>query len=172
MNHDLFDGYRISIMGGVVMESKDFTQQSNTVLNEIKYLRGMQDFIIDRRNSNRYRVMVKESLGHTAYCFSSPIYSTHTRRLVRTSFEEVKNGYHFKGSNGLISIHQNRCVFETKEGRIVIFLSQKPTVQGGALQPQSNVVVSPTLNGVRFVVNGNQLNVQLKSEIKEHGKKD
>ena len=137
------------------------------MLREIKHLRGMHDFLIDQRNSNRYRVMVKEPLGYTAYCFSSPIYNLHTRRLVNTNFEKIKDGYFFKGSNGLISINQNRCVFETKEGRAVIFLNETPAIQGDKHYSQSNVILAPTLNGIRFVVNGNQLNLQLKVETKK-----
>lgn len=148
-----------------MIESKRITQQSNTILSEIKHLRRMQDFLIDQRNSNRYRVMVKESLGHTAYCFSTPIYNVDTRRLVRTNFERVKNGYFFKGSNGCISICQNRCVFETKEGRVIITLSQAPDV--GRDGSRSECTVVPTLNGIRFSVNGNQWNLQLKSEIRQ-----
>ena len=125
----------------------------------------MQDFLIDPRNSNRYRVMVKESQGHSAYCFSCPIYNSHTQKLVRGDFEKTRNGYSFKGSNGIISIHQNRCVFETHEGRIVIFLPQEPAIQEQRPQSQDSVIIAPTLNGLRFIVNGNILTLQLKSEI-------
>ena len=142
-------------------------QQHNTVLSEIKYLRGMQDFLIDSRNSNRYRVMVKEPLGHTAYCFSTPIYNIHTGKLLHTNFEKVKDGYSFKGSNGLVTIHQNRCIFETGNGRIIFILNQEPAIQNDKSQSQRNIIITPTLNGLRFVVKGNQANFQLKSEAKQ-----
>lgn len=124
----------------------------------------MKDFLIDQRNSNRYRVMVKEPLGHTAYCFSTPIYNINTRKLVHTMFEKSKGGYSFKGSNGSISIYQNQCVFENRNGRIIIFLKEDPAIQGYKTPTKSNVVIAPTLNGMRFIVNGNQLNLLLKSE--------
>lgn len=151
----------------MIIESKAQTRQSNTVLSEIKYLRGMQNFLIDQRNSNRYRVMVKESLGRTAYCFSTPIYNSNTKKLIHTSFEKSKSGYRFRGSNGLVSICQNRCVFEANGGRIVITLNQVPAIQGKKDQSSSNVVITPTLNGLRFIVHGNQFHLQLKSEIKQ-----
>lgn len=151
------------------IENKNETRQLNTVLSEIKYLRGMKDFIIDRRNSNRYRVVVKEPMGYTAYCFSTPIYNLDTRRLVIPKFETIKNGYFFKGSNALVSIYQNRCVFENKEGRCIIFLNEAPVIQGEKHQYQSNVTVVPTLNGIRFIVKGNKINLQLKSEAKQEG---
>lgn len=152
-----------------LIESKNKPQSCNTVLNEIKYLRGMHDFLIDRRNSNRYQVVVKEPLGHTAYCFSTPIYNTHTRRLVHMAFEKSKDGYSFKGSNGSISIHQNRCVFENKNGRVVVFLSETPTVQRDNHQLHPKITVTPTLNGIRFSVNENQLHLLLKSEVRQAG---
>ncbi len=138
-----------------------------TVLSEIKYLRNMNDFLIDPKNSNRYRVLVKEPLGRTAYCFSTPIYNTHTRKLVCQRFEKSKDIYLFKGSNGCISICKNRCVFENRHGRILISLKESPTIQGDEHASQSNIVVTPTLNGLRFRVNGNLLNLLLKSEIKQ-----
>ena len=142
-------------------------RQYDTVLSEIRYLRNMQDFLIDTRNSNRYRVMVKETLGHTAYCFSTPIYNISTRELVRTNLTKSQSGYSFQGSNGLISIHQNRCVFETKDGRVVLTLNQEPAVQGDEQQLPRNVIIAPTLNGVRFIVNDDQFHLQLKSETKQ-----
>ena len=148
----------------IVIKSK-IKANSNAVLGEIKYLRGMQDFLIDQRNSNRYRVVVKESVGHTAYCFSTPIYNADTRRLVRSCFDAEKSGYSFKGSNGSISIHQNRCVFENKEGRVIILLNESPAIQGYNLKSICNV--SPTFNGLLFTVKGNRFHLQLKSEIKQ-----
>ena len=151
----------------IIIKSKNKAYQYSTPLNEIKYLRGMQDFLIDSRNSNRYRIMVKESLGHTAYCFSTPIYNIHTRKLVRMVFEKSKNGYLFKGSTGSMSIHRNRCVFQTNEGRAIISLNEAPEVQNQHLHSQAKIIVSPTLNGMRFIVRGNQLKLQLRSETNQ-----
>lgn len=151
------------------IENKKQNRQLQTVLNEIKYLRGMKDFLIDRRNGNRYRVIVKESIGHTAYCFSTPIYNLHTRRLVIPKFEKNKDGYSYKSSNGLVSIYRNRCVFENKEGRGIISLNETPAIQGEKHQYKSSITIVPTLNGLRFIVNGNKINLQLKSEAKQEG---
>jgi hypothetical protein len=110
-----------------MIENKTQIQQRNVALNEIKYLRGMQDFLIDPQNSNRYRIMVKESSGHTAYCFGVPIYNIHTGKLVRPSFEKTKEGYLFQGTSGTVSLCKNRFVFETKEGRAIVFIPEIPT---------------------------------------------
>lgn len=127
----------------------------------------MQNFLIDTQNSNRYRIMVKESLGHTAYCFSTPIYNIYTRKLIHTNFERTENGHYFRGTNGSISICQNRCIFENKDGRVIISLNQELGIPKDKHSPQHNVIVTPTLNGLRFVVNERQLTFQLTSEIKQ-----
>ena len=66
-----------------------------------------------------------------------------------------------------MTVHQNRCVFENKEGRIIILLNEVPAIQGEKNQSQCNVIIAPTLNGIRFLVTGNRLDLQLKSEIKQ-----
>ncbi|MBR5786598.1 MAG: hypothetical protein IKY41_07890 [Clostridia bacterium] len=151
----------------IFIENKTKTMQDNSVLNEIKYLRGMNDFLIDSRNSNRYRVMVKEQIGYTAYCFSTPIYNLNTGKMIIPKFEKTSNGYYFKGTNGTISVCQNRCVFETREGRIIIFLQEKPEIKDKYNQRCSNINITPTFNGIRFVVKQNNLDLLLKSEIRQ-----
>ena len=153
----------------IVIENKKRKQQKNTILSEIKHLRGMQDFVIDRKNSNRYRILVREKMGHTAYCFSTPIYNADTRKLIHLTFDKTKSGYTSKGSNSTISVCQNRCVLETRDGRIIILLKDTPIIQGVKDNAQSGVTVVPTLNGLRFIVKGKTFNFLLKSEIKQNG---
>lgn len=111
--------------------------------------------------------MVKEKLGHTAYCFSTPIYNADTRKLVCLDFIKIKSGYTFKGSSGTISICQNRCVLEGKDGRAIIILNEIPVIQGNKNSDSSSVTASPTLNGLRFAVNGRTLKFTIKSEAKQ-----
>lgn len=127
----------------------------------------MNDFIVDRRNSNRYRIMVKESVGTTAYCFSTPIYNIKTRTLVQTNFTATKNGAIFKGTNGLISVNRNHCIFENNDGRCIITISGIPEIYQKNTISKSNVIITPTLCGLRFKVKGNYFHLQLKSEIKQ-----
>lgn len=148
------------------IKRKNELPQPIRVLDEIKYLRKMQDYLIDTRNSNRYRVMVKERQGHTVYCFSTPIYNVNTQKLVCTN-GNAKSTCSFIGTNGVMSINQNRCVFETREGRIFVILKDPPTVIDSKDCCQNNIAMSHTLNGIRFTVNGNRLDLQLKSEIKQ-----
>lgn len=144
----------------IVIESKE--TQINTVLNEIKHLRGMQGFLIDRRNQNRYTVVVKEDVGYTAYCFSTPIYNDSSKKLIHLGFEKTKMGYIFDGSNARMTICQNRCVLERKDGAAVITLDKSPAILGFDVAPTSNVTVIPSLNGLKFIVKGNSLRFFLK----------
>lgn len=144
----------------IVIESKE--TQINTVLNEIKYLRGMQGFLIDRRNQNRYTVVVKEDVGYTAYCFSTPIYNDSSKKLIHLGFEKTKMGYIFDGSNARMTICQNRCVLERKDGAAVITLDKSPAILGFDVAPTSNVTAIPSLNGLKFIVKGNSLRFSLK----------
>ena len=143
--------------------------QYNTILKEIKYLRGMRDFLIDRRNSNRYRIMVKEPVGTTAYCFSTPIYNNKTKALIQTNFVASKSGVLFKGSNGLISVNENRCIFENHDGRCIILVPDIPEVHDKSKKVALNSIVVPTVNGLRYTVKGNHFRLQLKSETKQEG---
>ena len=137
------------------------------MLNEIKYLRGMQGFLIDRRNKNRYTVVVKEDFGYTAYCFSTPIYNDSSKKLIHLGFEKSKAGYIFDGSNARMSICQNRCVLERKDGVVVMMLDRSPTIQGFNVAPTSNITVTPTLNGLKFIVKEKSLKFLLKHSAKQ-----
>ena len=149
----------------IVIESNK--TQVNTVLNEIKYLRGMQGFLIDRRNQNRYTVVVKEDVGYTAYCFSTPIYNDCSKKLIHLGFEKSKAGYIFDGSNARITICQNRCVLERKGGAAVITLDRSPAIQEFDVVLTSNITVVPALNGLRFIVRGNSIKFSLKHTSKQ-----
>ena len=151
----------------IIIKSNKSNNQYNSILKEIKYLRGMNDFIIDKRNSNRYRIIVKESIGNTAYCFSAPIYNIKTKALVQTSFAPSKGGALFKGSNGLISVNQSHCIFENQNGRCIISMSDVPKIYDDQAISKSNVSITPTLCGLRFTAKGNNLRLQLKSETKQ-----
>ncbi len=159
-------GYKKEV---IIIKEKNKGNPPLTVLNEIKYLRDMKDYLIDTRNRNRYRVLVKEKTGYTAYHFSTPIYNISTHGLVKLEFNKTKNGYVYKGSNGLISICENRCVFETHGRRVIIILKNKPIIDGKGQLEDSDMLVTPTLNGIRFCVKGNCISFTLKSEIEQYG---
>lgn len=111
--------------------------------------------------------MVKEKLGYTAYCFSTPIYSVDTRKLIHLNFNRTKFGHTFKGSNGTFSVYQNKCVFENREGRVIVSLKEEPTIYGNKVSSQSSIAIAPTLNGLLFIVKKPNLSFMLKSEAKQ-----
>lgn len=127
----------------------------------------MKDFVVDRKNRNRYRITVKEQSGYTAYCFSTPIYNINTQKLVALNFEKNKDVLYFRGSNGIMSICDNWCVFENRYGCVVIHLDDLPVVQGQDFYTMSPITVVPTLNGLRFIVKGKHLNMRLESKTKQ-----
>ena len=53
-----------------------------SAMKDIYKLRKGKHFEVDSHNRNRYRILVKENVGTTAYCFSTPIYNTESRKLV------------------------------------------------------------------------------------------
>ena len=48
----------------IIIESRIKKTTKNTVLKEIKYLRKMQEFVVDTRNSNRYQIITREHDGY------------------------------------------------------------------------------------------------------------
>lgn len=153
----------------IIIKSSKNDYQYNPILKEIKYLRGMRDFVIDKRNSNRYRIMVKESIGNTAYCFSTPIYNNNTKTLVQTNFIVDQSGASFKSSNGLISVNKNCCIFENEDGKCIISLLGVPKLWGAQKISNPNVSITPTLCGLQFTVKENNFHLELKSEAKQEG---
>ena len=158
----------ISIKEVIIIEQKYIANRCKDILTEIKYLRNMQNFLIDSHNSNRYRIIVKEPVGYTAYCFSAPIYNIHTRKLVHPYFERTHTNYSFVGSNGTVFVKDNECIFQNQDGRAIITFNEQIVTENEHII-QSNVSVSPTLNGLLFTVNSNNLKFILKSEAKQDG---
>lgn len=140
-----------------------------SVLSEIKYLRNMKDTVIEYHNSNRYRVMIKEESGYTAYCFSTPIYSFKTRKFIRINPDDMTNEYSFCGSNGTITAHHNCYTFENCEGKVIITIEDTLIGHGIDRCMPSSVGIVPTCNGLRFIVNGNNVSFLIKFDVKAEG---
>lgn len=110
-----------------------------SVFHEIEYLRGNEDYEIDRRNKNRYRVVVKESEGSTSYCFSMPIYEAKSGRLIAPDCERSKER-HLERTNCTVSIGEERYVLQNQSDRAEIVLQKTPN--------KENIRATPTANGV------------------------
>lgn len=121
-----------------------------SILEELRALRGKQELIVDPRNQNRYRILIKEPYGTTAYCFSTPVYELQSRKLVSLKFVPMEEGFVFQGSNGCMTAKGNQMEMKNDNGTVTvtfpagIFASQAVGLSCG------NAEVRPTLNG--FVV--------------------
>lgn len=120
----------------------------HSVLEEISIVRYGAPITVDYNNSNRYRLVVKESNGSkTAYYFSVPIYNKTTRKIINTKFKYNGEVICSTGSNANITV-SNNAIIENEEGNCTIMLPQK----GVFVSPQKvncgSVVLFPTTNGV------------------------
>lgn len=119
-----------------------------SVLNEISKLRSGAPLIIDYHNSNRYRIVAQEKNGtKTAYCFSTPIYNSSTRKLIDMKFRADANTIYATGSNANITL-SNHLMMENAEGGISIALPQKPTLLSSQQVRCGACALYPTTNGI------------------------
>ena len=80
-----------------------------SVLKEIEKLRNGLPIVIDYSNSNRYRLVTKESDGSkTAYYFSAPNYNYKSRKLIDVKFHSTGDAVYAIGSNANITINKNK----------------------------------------------------------------
>ena len=138
-------------------------------INEIRFLRNNESFLVDTKNKNRYRIMVKDGLKHTAYCFGTPIYNINSRKLVNLVFENMKNGYIFRGTNATVTVCGHRCVLENKEGKTILLLDDSPNIYGYESNNRKQLTAIPTMNGLRFVVNGSSMKFTMNVKCDQHG---
>lgn len=121
---------------------------TSTALSEIRTLRGGRSFEIDPCNRNRYRVLLKENTGTTAYCFSTPIYNLNNRKLVFCRFDKSGDAFLFTGSNATVTAYKGQIVLKNTEGIASIRLFPKDfTLRDGMLCTEG-WEIRPTLNGI------------------------
>lgn len=94
----------------------------NSILNEISKFRKGAPFVIDYKNSNRYRVVAIESNGtKTAYYFTAPIYNNRTGKAVDMKFH-ANGGTIFATGSGTNTTISNSIRMENAEGSCVASL--------------------------------------------------
>ncbi len=131
------------------------------VLHELEKLRNNVPFEIDPHNSNRYRILVKDSIGKTAYCFSTPIYNTDSRKLVSGGFTAGRNAWDFTGSNAHIIAFKQQIVLRNADGNAIVrFPFSNLTIQDGDLHA-NGWRITPTVNGVHIRVAEASANVMI-----------
>lgn len=119
-----------------------------SAMREILNLRNGKLFEVDPNNSNRYRILVKENVGTTAYCFSTPIYNIDSRKLVIRRFEKTNDAYVFTGSNATVTAYKGLIVLRNTEGSASVHLPiDNMTLSEGNLEARG-WEIHPTFNGV------------------------
>lgn len=119
-----------------------------SVLNEISFLRDQTPMTVDHKNSNRYRLQALESNGtKTAYCFSTPIYNSKTRKLLDLCFRPEENNARYTGSSADIYISKD-IELQNENGSCTIQWDNNPGFISKKEISCSNDKLVPTANGV------------------------
>lgn len=129
------------------------------ILNEITKLRKRNPISFNYKNSNRYRIITRETNGtQTAYCFSAPIYNQNTRKLVDLQFHPHENGsWCAYGSNAEITVAEH-VVLKNDNGVCHISLQEETTEKTKKIVFCGQTEIYPTLNGVAVKVPCSQQN--------------
>ena len=120
-----------------------------SILNEIRYLRGSSDLVIDRSNSNKYRVLALEKDGSkTAYCFSVPIYNEKTRKLIDLSFHNDNGVCKYHGSSSDITFQNDEIFMVNDSGKCTVKLSKSIASFSPKEILYGDCKIYPTTNGL------------------------
>lgn len=134
-----------------------------SAMREIYKLRNGELFEIDPNNRNRYRILVKENVGTTAYCFSTPIYNMDSRKLVARRFENAGDAYVFTGSNATVTAYKSQIVLKNAEGSASIHLPiDKMSLCENNLCADG-WEIHPTFNGV--LIRANRPSIRMKIRV-------
>lgn len=122
----------------------------SSLLSEIRLLRRDGHLDINPRNSNRYRVLLREPDGtQTAYYFSAPIYGTTSRRLVSLRFRESGSGYLFTGSSARVTVADDKIRLQDEEAALTVsFGRETDFIPHGNGLCTDGIELTPSLNGV------------------------
>jgi len=128
-------------------------EMNDSILNEIRMLRKNGNLNINRKNSNRYRLLVhEEDASNTAYYFSTPIYGLKSRKLIDLRFRKDKDMYFAEGSNTNITVSGNEIIFKNSEGTLIVSWGAQQYFLHNRNLISDITEVYPTLNGVAVKV--------------------
>lgn len=120
------------------------------VLLQISDIRKGKPFDIDYKNTNRYFLVANEENGSkTAYCFTSPIYNIHTRKMVDMKFQKIGSTVSAVGSNANIEISDNVRI-ENAEGYCVMNINGFIKQISESEVKCGNDIITPTTNGIVY----------------------
>lgn len=137
----------------------------NSALNEILTLRKQEPIKLDYHNRNRYRIIVKESVGKTSYCFSTPIYKQ-DGSVVRRDFTEENGLYRFEGSNARVVIKGGLIVLQNSEGSASFHFPFKSLLHQNDGLVGENVRITPTFNGLLITAKQSELTFDFHTDCK------
>ena len=125
----------------------------NAILEKIFKLRRNTALNIDCKNTNRYRIVIKEFDGSkTAYYFSTPIYNNNTGKTVDLTFHSIGEKASFAGSNSSISIYNGNLCMENAEGSCLISLNTRARRVSEREVICDNMRITPTTNGIALKI--------------------
>ena len=136
----------------------------SSVLDEVRYLRGEKDLMINKANVNRYRIVLCEGNGtQTAYYFSAPIYHSTDRTLASLRF--TGSGI-LQGTNGMISVTGSTMTFTKGRDKIHFDLPAGPLQRTGEIMTGEGIELHPTLNGaaVKLSCGGEGTTIRIRTE--------
>ena len=107
------------------------------ILREIRRIRGEENLKIEKRNTNPYRVLVKEEDGITAYYCSVPVYSKEGKLLL-PKWRKEDGRYRFQGINAEIAATEEKVILQNDYGSAEIAFAD-------------DVSIEPTFNGIAVV---------------------
>ena len=120
----------------------------NSIISEIYKVRENLSPAIDRKNTNRYRVVSKENDGSkTAYYFSAPIYNNMTRKAVDMKFDTLENTVYYLASNANITFTE-KVKIENSDGACYLSLENPPVSVDEREISYGKEKIYPTANGI------------------------
>lgn len=123
-----------------------------SAIEEIRKLRSGDGLIFDRKNSNPYCLTVCEGNGRkTAYCFSTPVYSRRTGRLLDRSFYPDGSLWRTEGSGVCITAGR-KILLEEEGGSCGLLLPDELSAGSAEELWYGRARLAPTYNGLAFRV--------------------
>ena len=120
------------------------------ILDTLRAIRQDAPLSLDLSNSNRYRLLVKESDGSiTAYYFAIPIYRRSDRKLLDLRFEHKDGADCFVGYNTRLTVTDDGVTLQNREGRCRLALPNRKRQQSDDTRiALDGAELYPTANGI------------------------
>lgn len=127
------------------------------IINMIKNIRGEENPDVIKKETNRYRVAIRERDAVAVYMFSAPIRYDNSYDVPNYSFIASDNCHVLRGSNSTIKVFDERIdLYKNGKKFSLCFPNINHfTRQDDALVAE-NIKLYPTTNGVAIEISGNE----------------